>query len=270
MPETVGICVLCGSADLVRWKHFGEWCIDQCCSCGLAVLNPHPTDMEMVEIYNGYWGYPPKPTEFEEKAREVAAQTGRVQQIGRFKAHGGRWLDVGAGSGTLLVRARQEGWEVYGCEIAGHLVKYAAQEYNLALFQGILQEYDVPVLFDVISMYHLLEHVASPVDLLRPAHERLADDGMLVVEVPNVASLDAKLEGARWANWSLPVHFYHFTPDTLTRMLNHTGFQVVSLEIAPSNYADKWWYRLVQRLTPAFAQELLLAGGIMGCLACKG
>ena len=237
MPERVERCVLCGGIGFRRWKQFAEWGIDKCKSCGLAVLNPHPTDAEMFEKYNEYYGYPPMPIDSEEKACEVAVQSKRVKDASRFKSPGS-WFDVGAGAGTLLVRARQAGWDVYGCEIAKHLVEYATREYGLELYEGTLQEYMPSLRFDVISMYHILEHVASPLVLLRAAHERLEDNGLLVVEVPNVVSLDARLGGENWEGWALPVHFYHFTPETLVRMLERGGFQVVALEYSLPSYKE--------------------------------
>jgi len=265
MSEIVERCVLCGSAQLVRWRWIDQWFIEKCGRCGLAVLNPHPTDAEMHEEYNKYWGYPPTPTEPEEKARQVAKQDGRVRQVNELKSPG-RWLDVGAGTGTLLVRARQDGWDIYGCEIARHLVEYAAQEYDLTLYQGMLQEYRPPCQFDVISMYHILEHVASPINLLRGAHERLKGNGLLVVEVPNVTSLDARLAGKKWEGWALPVHFYHFTPDTLTEMLEYSRFRVICLDYDQSCHH---WARLIDRLVPPLHHTHVLSGTNLRAFARK-
>lgn len=249
MPEIVEKCVLCGGPRLVPWKQIDEWSIAKCRCCGLAVLNPHPTDDEMFAIYSGYWGYPPKPTDPAEKAHEVAKQSMRVEAVNQLKAPG-RWLDAGTGTGTLLVRARQEHWDVYGCEIAEHLVSYAAQEYDLLLHNGTLQTYQTPFKFDIISMYHILEHVALPLDLLQAAHDRLENDGLLVIEVPNIASLDARLTGKKWTGWSLPVHFFHFVPDTLTKMLERCNFRVIRLDYSPSQYFYTLGGKLLGRVVP--------------------
>jgi len=222
----------------------------------------------MFAIYNGYWGYPPKPTEPEEKAREVALQAVRVRQVQSLRSPG-RWLDVGAGNGTLLVRARQDGWDVSGCEIAAHLVEYAAREYDLPLFQGTLDEYSSLHQFDVISMYHILEHVACPNGLLQAAHQRLAGEGLLVVEVPNATSLDARIQGKDWKGWSLPVHFYHFSPDTLTEILVRNGFRILRLDCSPSSFLATWWARLVRKFIPRSRRDRLFSGREMCAYACK-
>jgi 2-polyprenyl-3-methyl-5-hydroxy-6-metoxy-1,4-benzoquinol methylase len=259
MPETVEECVLCGSTRLVRWKQIDDWSIDKCRYCGLAVLNPHPTDEEMFKTYSGYWGYPPKPTDPDEKAREVARQTVRVEIVNQLRVPG-RWLDVGTGTGTVLARARQDHWDVYGCEIAEHLITYAAQEYDLSLYKGTLQTYQTPFKFDVVSMYHILEHVTLPLDLLQAAHDRLRKDGLLVVEVPNTTSLDARLEGKKWQGWSLPIHFFHFTPNTLTKMLEHCNFRVIRMDYSPSQYFYAWWVKPIRRIVALSTLLRLLSG----------
>lgn len=267
MPETVTQCVLCGGTRLVRWKKMDEWSIDKCKQCGLAVLNPHPSDAEMFEKYSGYWGYPPKPTDPDEKAREVEQQTARVELVNQLKPRG-RWLDVGTGSGVLLARARQDHWDVYGCEIAEHLVTYAAKEYDLQLHQGSLQTYHPPFKFDVISLYHILEHVASPVDLLQAAYERLEPDGLLVVEVPNAASMHAKLARKKWGGWSLPVHFYHFTPDTLTKILKRCNFRIIQMNYSPSVYLQAGWAKPIRRIvTKSPRLSRYFSGDIIGVFA---
>jgi len=83
--------------------------------------------------------------------------------------------------------------------------------------------------FDVARFSHTLEHLPSPRRALERAHRVLRPEGRLFIEVPNAASLDRRIFGRHWAGWRLPQHLYHFTPETLARLLVCTGFQPVKI-----------------------------------------
>jgi SAM-dependent methyltransferase len=126
VPEELHACVLCGGKDFRVSHTIGSWQIQKCGECELLFLNPRPTLQEYHALYSTYWGYPPLPTDQEEKSSAIARESARVRRIERF-VNPGALLDVGCGSGVFLACAREHGWDVWGVEIAKHCVDYARE-----------------------------------------------------------------------------------------------------------------------------------------------
>src|SRR5262249_6939226 len=105
--------------------------------------------------------------------------------------HGqGRLLDFGCGSGAYLREMNSRGWRVVGLDTSRKVVERVRQELGLAAFVGSLPHLDLEAeSFDVITMWHALEHVHEPMPVLREARRLLAPGGKIVISVPNIDSL---------------------------------------------------------------------------------
>jgi SAM-dependent methyltransferase len=88
--------------------------------------------------------------------------------------------------------------------------------------------------YDVITLWHSLEHLNNPVAVLQKLRPSLRDHGLLLVEVPNRAGWGAKLTGEYWYHWDLPRHRLHFTPASLRLILEQTGFRVEQVQHVPN------------------------------------
>jgi SAM-dependent methyltransferase len=97
----------------------------------------------------------------------------------------GQLLDVGAGIGTFLAIARDEGWAVEGTEVSSTAIAHAQERYGLALRAGLLEEAAPPGPYDAISLWHVIEHVPDPVATLRFCHGILRDRGRIILAMPN-------------------------------------------------------------------------------------
>jgi SAM-dependent methyltransferase len=98
-------------------------------------------------------------------------------------------------------------------------------EYGIRAYVGTLPHFDLePESFDVITMWHSLEHVHEPAPLLREARRLLAPGGKIVIAVPNIDSLAFRWFGQDWFGLELPRHLTHFTPTSLLQMLQRCGF----------------------------------------------
>lgn len=139
----------------------------------------------------------------------------------------GRYLDVGCGSGSVLGLARSLGWRVSGIEMdAAAAAK--ARRFTGDVYVGDILDAPFPdASFDVVSAFHVPEHVVDPVTVVRRMVRWLAPNGLLVIEVPNAGGLGAALFGRAWVGLELPRHLSHFTPATLDRTVRAAGGRVV-------------------------------------------
>jgi len=166
----------------------------------------------------------------------LQVERGRLHVSGREAAiipfvGEGRLLDVGCGSGKELEPFKELGWDVTGVEMSPYSASKARARLGCEVLVGDFEE--IPLddeRFDVVRFSHSLEHVQSPRKALEKAFRVLRPSGLLWIEVPNAASLERRLFGALWFCWDLPRHLYHFTPETLSRLLTHTGFRPVKIK----------------------------------------
>jgi SAM-dependent methyltransferase len=152
-------------------------------------------------------------------------------------------LDVGCASGSYLLALRDKGWDVHGIEIDAGAARYAREQHGLPVRAGaaeaVLSEYSEEQ-FDLVTMWHVLEHLHDPYRVLSEAHRIIKPGGTLMFEVPNYASLPSTLFGKYWFTLEAPRHLYHFTPRTLTRMLSKAGFGLRRLRGVPAPQAIAW------------------------------
>ena len=146
----------------------------------------------------------------------------------------GRLLDVGCGSGAYGASLIRLGWQVDGIEPDARAAELARRQ-GLTVQQTSAEEAILPEsAYDVITLWHSLEHLHNPVAVLRNLRPALKQDGLLLVEVPNRAGWGAKLTGQYWYHWDLPRHRLHFTPASLRLILEQAGFSVDSVQHIPN------------------------------------
>lgn len=136
----------------------------------------------------------------------------------------GKILDIGAGTGDFLLAAKKRGWEVYGIE-----PNPAAKD--LAAAKGIYLEEKVEKLsdhsFDVITLWHVLEHVPNLEHQIKELKRLLKEDGLLVIAVPNYKSYDAKHYQEYWAAYDVPRHLYHFSRTSIDKIFSGFSFNLI-------------------------------------------
>jgi SAM-dependent methyltransferase len=125
----------------------------------------------------------------------------------------------------------EQGWQVTGLDASVGAVK-TVRELGLKALVGTLPHPDLkPSSFDVVTMWHSLEHVHDPLSVLREAYQLLVPEGRLVIAVPNIESWPHHWFGRAWFGLDLPRHLTHFCPKTLQIMLECAGFRVESLRM---------------------------------------
>lgn len=213
----------------------GNFRLHRCPSCGCIFQHPLPDPAAIASFYpREYWwsgNLQAGPTgvihRMERAYREFVALD-HVRFLERCGAgsNGRSLLDIGCGGGLFLHLARKRGYSPHGMDASAQAVAVAQSQYNLPVRQG---EIGSPVWegtrFDFITMFHVLEHLIDPGMALAYARELLLPGGSLILQVPNVASYQARLFGARWYGLDVPRHLINFTPRSLALLLDGAGFK---------------------------------------------
>ena len=232
--ETVP-CNICGSMQTkpyltLRDRFTGDlFRIVNCDNCGLKYLNPRPSKSGLAHYYpKEYEPYATKGTgSFNWHGRRMRHL--QLNFVERFRPARGNLLDVGSATGNFLTVARDRGWSVHGIEISEEAASIAKVNYNLETLVGavedVLQDNEI---YDVITMWDVLEHLRDPMGVLSKCHQALKPGGFIIMSIPNLDSYDRYLFGASWVGWEIPRHFYFFDEHTLARLLSEIGLAVIA------------------------------------------
>lgn len=136
----------------------------------------------------------------------------------------GHLLDVGAGTGAFAVTAKKAGWNVTALEPDAVARQKALENHGL-LPKASEELFTLDAkTFDVVTLWHVLEHVHDLDKYIQQFFKILTDNGILIIAVPNYTSYDAKKYGAHWAAYDVPRHLYHFSPESLEQLMQKKGF----------------------------------------------
>ncbi len=208
----------------------------QCDECGLCFTNPRPDGSCLAQFYpNDY-----RPHQTGQKPT-TANKPGLVRGwLARLRPDRspipwtgqGRLLDFGCGGGAFLTTMQGQGWTVTGLDTSAATVLRLRTETGMRVLLGTLPHPELQAeSFDLITMWHALEHVPDPRAVLREARRLLTPEGRLLIAVPNIDSLAFRVFGQHWFGLDVPRHLTHFTPWTLHLMLERTGFRVESIRM---------------------------------------
>lgn len=242
-------CNLCGGNDLeTLFERPDDLTGDprlhrlvRCRACGLQFVNPRPAPEEMARFYTpefvSYQFVRARPgASIRERLVGAIALSSARQRVGLLEkaaplGPGSRVLDLGCGKGIFLHELRQRlGCAVTGIDFDPDAVRYCRDELGVDAIEARPAELrQLAPGFDVVTLWHFLEHDYDPLATLQAAHRWLADDGRLVVEVPNADSLENAVFGQRSYLYDLPRHLYQFSPATLRALLERAGFEVEAL-----------------------------------------
>ena len=152
--------------------------------------------------------------------------SGKVKMFLKFASEDKTLLDVGAGTGDLLLEAQKKGFTTYGVE-PNENARMKARTKGLNLHE----QYPVNRKFKIISLWHVLEHLDEPDHEMARLKSLLADDGVLFVAVPNYNSYDANFYKEYWAAYDVPRHLWHFSRTAMSNLCEKHGLSI--LEVKP-------------------------------------
>ena len=138
----------------------------------------------------------------------------------------GKLLDAGSGTGTFVNTMKEHGWDVTGLEPDAGARNLAKKEYNLELFDEN-KIYDLPLhSFDVITLWHVLEHIDDLSTYIQQLKALLKTNGRIFIAVPNYTSYDAMVYKNFWAAYDVPRHLYHFSPQSMKFLVEKYGMKI--------------------------------------------
>jgi len=231
-------CNLCGSSDRTPFKPENGKGLVQCQNCGLVYVSPRPDAEELYALYgetyfknddSGTVGY------HDYLADETNIRRTFNRRLDMLQEHiqpgqGRKLLDIGCATGFYIDEAAKRGWDVEGLDVSGFAVDYVQKvhghkAYNTSVLDADFLEEGA---YSMISMWDVIEHVPDPKAHVERIANLLHSGGYVAFITPDVASLPARLTGKRWIGYKLSEeHVYYFSKQTLTRMLNDSGFDVV-------------------------------------------
>ena len=209
-------CALCRGNDFKRIsekdsKNKGELIVCFCNSCSMVSQNPIPTEHQVEQYYA---------TEYRQDYKQVFVPKlkhiyragnlalNRLGFLTKNNVESGKLMDVGAGGGEFTYVSSQLGFDSTGIEPNIGYSNYAKDQYQANVKTGQLA--DVDGKFDVITMFHVMEHIPDPIKTFKKLYDLLNEDGFLFIEVPNIESFSQSP-----GNTFFKAHIHYFSAATL-------------------------------------------------------
>jgi 2-polyprenyl-3-methyl-5-hydroxy-6-metoxy-1,4-benzoquinol methylase len=268
------VCPICRAPDTVLyaagWDRLfglakGKFPLYRCSSCGCIFQHPLPDPSSLAAFYpREYWWAEKSQgrsliarlfTQMEKRYREFVTRD-HVRFLStctrKYPTSGKLLLDIGCGGGTFLHVARAHGFMSHGMDSSASAVEIARIQYGLTVRNGeIGSNVWGTDRFDIVTMFHVLEHLPDPMLGISYAAGLLKPEGILIIQVPNVSSIQAHLFRHAWYGLDVPRHVINFTPKAIECLFAKLGFEYsqssrFSLRDNPASIASS----LAPRLDP--------------------
>jgi SAM-dependent methyltransferase len=286
-PPRAAACPVCQSKRLYYAFSIDGHRLERCADCCFMLLNPQPSDAELAAIYTDSYFLGDGSAESKQRVSDMKRATARryLDEVQRYRGNtGGRLLEIGCGSGDLLLEAHSGGYEVTGVEISSAAAETARARVPDA--RVVCAQPDTVELprgsFDVCMLCDVIEHVRDPLRVLEHLRELLKPDGVLYIATPALDSWSSRLLKNRWMEFKVE-HLSLFRTATMQYLLYRAGFgqvvigpgwKVLNLGYVADHFARypvpvvSSLVQVVARLTPRPLRELnvpVVASGMAVC-----
>ncbi len=197
----------------------------------MLITHPQPSLDVLGKYYESpdYISHTDSQRSFFEKAyhfiKSIALKN-KLNLINSLQPSKGKILDIGAGTGDFLNTAKQNGWQTIGVEPSDKAKKTAISK-GISFVENTSELEDHS--FDVITMWHVLEHVPDLEQQKKELKRLLHPKGVLIIAVPNFKSYDAQHYGKFWAAYDVPIHFWHFSKTSIQKLFQKEQMKLVKI-----------------------------------------
>jgi predicted SAM-dependent methyltransferase len=238
-------CPICSNESFAFWRKGvdhnvsgDEFSIDECVSCGFLFTNPRPSEETIGNYYKSenYVSHSGTKKGIINKIYHLVRRMSIVkkERLISSLSSSKTMLDVGCGTADFLAHCKSNGWQVTGVEPDEQARTLAYKNHQLSIKEVSYLTQLESEQFDVITMWHVLEHVYHLQEDIETFKRLLKKGGHLVIAVPNCSSHDANYYQEDWAALDLPIHLYHFRPNDIKNICSKHGFELV--KILPMKY----------------------------------
>lgn len=235
--EQLSRCPICESDQFEPFLRCEDYTVSRetfqivnCKNCGFKFTNPRPEESQLGKFYKSeeYVSHSNTNKGFINSTYQSVRKytlLKKLQLISKyFKT--GKILDIGCGTGEFLNTCKNAKWITIGIEPDNDARQMAIKNFEL----DVRDESELKNLsdqsFDVISMWHVLEHVPKLNERIEELKRLIKPNGIIIIAVPNCDSLDAKIYTEFWAAYDLPRHLYHFTPKDIESIFRKHSMKV--------------------------------------------
>ena len=218
---------------LVSNEHFSLF---KCAACGFVFTQDFPAENVIDKYYNVAEYVSHSDTKrgivnfLYHFARKIALRS-KVKMVQKYVAiKKGTLLDIGAGTGYFLNAMTKAQWTVCGIEKSATARNFAKQKFGLTLFENDKLENFADSSEDVITLWHVLEHIENLNITFETIYRILQKDGVLIVALPNRNSADARHYRKWWAAYDVPRHLWHFSSQVFTKFAENHNFKIIKIK----------------------------------------
>ena len=230
-------CPLCGSSAIEKrftckdmFATGEEFDIMECTECKLAFTQNAPDEKEIGRYYESpsYISHSNTSKGIMNRAYHLVRsimlrrKTGLIEKLTLLK--NGKLLDYGAGTGYFARAMQKAGWDVKAIEKSAQARELSEKEFGFTMLPEEALCNMAEREFDVVTMWHVMEHIQDPDRMWKELYRILDDTGIAVLALPNCSSYDAGIYKEHWAAYDVPRHLWHFTPSTIMRWGEKHGF----------------------------------------------
>jgi 2-polyprenyl-3-methyl-5-hydroxy-6-metoxy-1,4-benzoquinol methylase len=236
MLQNIEKCPVCGEKETKLFLACKDYSVSkenfqivQCKNCEFKFTNPIPTENTIGKYYQSenYVSHSDTKKGIINKVYHYVRNITLKKKLALVNnlTQKKNLLDIGCGTGYFLKTCKENGWKIDGTEPDENARKLAQENTKQEILPSIFS-IEKTNHYDVISLWHVLEHIHKLNETLLKINVLLKEDGKIIIAVPNSDSKDAAYYNESWAAYDVPRHLYHFNQHTMKRLLNNYGFHV--------------------------------------------